>query len=344
MKELEVRGVTGTSRIVVGGSIDGVGAYCRPSVVVTDAIVQKLHGKSFPNVPVIEVGVGEESKTLETVEKVYGEFLRLEIDRQSFVLAIGGGIVCDVAGFAASTFMRGTRFGFVPTTLLAMVDASVGGKNGVNFQGFKNMVGVFKQPKVVLCDFRLLETLPARELRSGFAEVVKCGAIADAGLFEFLEGSYEKVLSLDGSAVEKAVCNALEVKTAIVGMDEVERGGRMKLNFGHTVGHGVEVVKGIPHGEAVSIGMVAEARLSVKKGLLEESKVERVEALLKKSGLPVNIRLSAGEEEEVLSAIAKDKKSSAGVTRVVALREVGSACVVEASKDEIRGVLRGLRG
>ena len=176
------------------------------------------------------------------------------------IVAIGGGIVCDVAGFAASTYMRGLSFGFVPTTLLAQVDASVGGKNGVNLHGYKNLVGTFAQPGFVLCDPELLRTLPTEEVRNGFAEVIKQAAIGDALLFSFLEAGPDAALSLDRAAIDRIVYDCLKVKTNIVKEDELETGERRKLNFGHTVGHAVEKVHGLRHGEAVSIGMMAAAR------------------------------------------------------------------------------------
>ena len=191
MRQLRIEGQTLPSVVAVGESIKRLPSYHSGtrSVVITDRNVRGAHGHRFPTSSVIEIGLGEASKTLATVEEVYEAFLALEIDRASTVIAVGGGVVCDVAGFAASTYLRGLRFGFVPTTLLAQVDASVGGKNGVNLHAYKNLVGTFAQPAFVLCDFDLLGTLPAPEVRNGLAEVVKTAAIGDHELFSFLEAT-----------------------------------------------------------------------------------------------------------------------------------------------------------
>ena len=246
-------------------------------MIVTDGSVRSLYGDLFPPWEVIEIGIGERSKTLATVERIYEAFLQYEIDRSSFVVAIGGGLVCDVAGYAASTYLRGLRFGFVPTTLLAQVDASVGGKNGVNFKGYKNLVGTFTQPLFVLCDFALLKTLPEPELKNGFAEAIKTAAIGDAHLFSFLETAWKGALSLEPDVIERIVYDCLTVKSRIVSFDEREKGERRKLNFGHTVGHALEKVNHLRHGEAVSLGMVAAAKLSARRGFLTEDDVERLE-------------------------------------------------------------------
>ncbi|VVB98401.1 3-dehydroquinate synthase [uncultured archaeon] len=289
MRTLKIEGKTGTSEIVLGESISNLAKYCEGSetVIITDRNVRALHGASFPKAEIIEIGIGEHNKTLKTVEGIYEKFLELGLDRSSCVAGIGGGIVCDVAGFAASTYLRGLKFGFAPTTLLAQVDASIGGKNGVNFKGYKNLVGTFRQPNFVLCDFEMLKTLPPRELRNGFAEIVKHGAIADAQLFSYLEENCKNALAIHRTAIEKIVYDSLMVKSRIVSLDETEKGERRKLNFGHTFGHAIEKTTGLPHGEAISIGMVAAARLSAAKGLLASKEADRIESLLKALGLPV---------------------------------------------------------
>jgi 3-dehydroquinate synthase len=205
---------------------------------------------------------------LETVTTIFNQLVDMEVDRSTLILGIGGGIVCDIAGFVASTYMRGTPFGFVSTTLLSQVDASVGGKNGVNFGGYKNMVGVFNQPEFVVCDMMLLKTLPFREIQCGFAEIIKHGAIADHRMLDFIENHRDAALDLESRIVEHLVYRSVEIKAGVVTRDEREKGERRKLNFGHTFGHAIEKLTGIPHGEAVGIGMVMAAALSVKKGLL----------------------------------------------------------------------------
>ncbi len=342
MRHLHVEGRSGRSLIAVGDSLARLQSYCDSTrcVIVTDPTVHSLHGLHFPSWPVVEMGVGEEAKTLETVESVYDAFLKLGLDRASMIVAIGGGIVCDVAGFAASTYLRGLPFGFVPTTLLAQVDASVGGKNGVNLHGYKNLVGTFTQPAFVLCDPGLLATLSPEEVRNGFAEVIKQAAIGDNALFSFLETGREEALSLDPAAIDRIVYDCLNVKTAIVSRDELETGERRKLNFGHTLGHAVEKVHGLKHGEAVSIGMVAAARLSVKMGLLTTDAAGRLEALLKAFGLPVATDLDRGL---VYDALKKDKKRVREEILFVLLDSMGSARVAPVGIEDIEGVIDGLR-
>jgi 3-dehydroquinate synthase len=300
-----------------------------------------LHGHRFPkNAEVVEIGEGEEAKTLDSVSALYDRFLEAELDRTSLVVGIGGGVVCDVAGFAASTYLRGVPFGFVPTTLLAQVDASIGGKNGVNLNQYKNLVGTIRQPRFCLMDFDLLKTLPPCELRSGFAEVVKCAAIRDAGLFSYLEQHFSDALALKKTAIEKVVSDSVTVKAALVTRDENEKGERMQLNFGHTFGHALEKATGLPHGEAVSIGMVVAARISVSRGMLSAYDADRMELLLRKLGLPVELK---GSSEVVIDAIRKDKKRQQGDIRMVLLEQIGKAAIIQIKIEELKGVLHGLQ-
>jgi 3-dehydroquinate synthase len=338
VRSLSLSAGSGTCRIALGESIGNLRSYCGEgkAVAITDANVRKHHGERLGGMDIIEIGLGEENKTLSTIEMIYERFLELGLDRSAFVVGVGGGIVCDVAGFAASTYLRGLRFGFVPTTLLAQVDASVGGKNGVNFKGYKNLVGIIRQPGFCLCDFELLRTLPEREMRCGFAEIVKSAAIGDAELFSFLEGSWEKALSLNRTAIEKVVHDSLQVKISAVSSDETEKGQRMKLNFGHTLGHAIEKAAGLPHGEAVSIGMVAAAKLSVSRKTLQESEAARLTALLGSIGLPVSLD---AEREKILDAMLKDKKRESDFSRMVLLEGIGKAYVSRVSREELEGVM-----
>lgn len=342
MEQLTLEGRSGRSVITLGDNLARLSACSSApkSVIITDPTVRGLHGFRFPPWSVIEIGVGEEAKTLGTVESVYDAFLRLGLDRSSMIVAIGGGIVCDVAGFTASTFLRGLPFGFVPTTLLAQVDASVGGKNGVNLHGYKNLVGTFNQPAFVLCDPDLLKTLPPEEVRNGFAEVIKQAAIGDSALFSFLETQKEEVLSLGRSALDRVVGDCLRVKTAIVSRDEREGGERRKLNFGHTLGHAIEKVYGLRHGEAVSVGMMGAARLSVGRGLIRRDDALRLQALLQAFGLPVTIQADRGLVRE---ALEKDKKRSDEGILFVLLEGIGSARIAPIRIDEIEEVTDDLR-
>ena len=302
---LTIDGAAGRSTLLVGERLERISDHlpAAPVFIVTDPIVRRLYGKRFPAGPVIEMGVGESIKTLDTVADIYSALIGHEADRSAFLLGIGGGIVCDVAGFVASTYLRGIRFGFVPTTLLAQVDAGVGGKNGVNFSGYKNMVGVFNQPEFVLCDPGVLTTLSDGDRGCGLAEIVKHGAIADADLFSFLESNTDAVLGLEPAAVHRMVYDSVVIKSTIVNRDEKETGERRKLNFGHTFGHAVEKVRKVPHGEAVSMGMMVAAALSVRKGYLTEADAARLRALLENFGLPTRLDV---DREKALDALKRD--------------------------------------
>ena len=325
MRELELSVRTGTCRILLGGRLEVLRELAggRRTVVVTDPTVHLFQGHRFAGFDVVEIGLGEASKTLETVAGLYAAFLERELDRSCLVVGVGGGIVCDVAGFAASTYQRGLAFGFAPTTLLAQVDAAIGGKNGVNLEGYKNLVGVIRQPEFVLADPSVLGTLPEQEVRCGFAEAVKAAAVADRGLFEFLEAHADQALRLDSEVLGSVVAGASSVKVAVVAEDEAEEGRRMILNFGHTLGHALEKSQGLPHGYAVSQGMAAAAALSVRAGLLPSGEAERLEALLARFGLP----LAAGPEawDHVLEALGKDKKRRGGDVRLILLERLGRA-------------------
>jgi len=283
--------------------------------------------------------MGEEIKTIETVQQIYTELLDHEADRSTFVVGVGGGIVCDITGYVASTFMRGVRFGFVATTLLAQVDASVGGKNGVNFKGYKNIVGVFNQPEFVLCDMNLLATLPEQEIACGFAEIVKHGAIGDVALFEYLEVNFAKALALDKEAIGKAVYDSVKLKAAVVNQDEKEQGERKKLNFGHTFGHAIEKTTAVPHGVAVSLGMVVASQLSVKKGLFPSTEAERIKALLQNMGLPVKLEI---DRKSVIDALKKDKKREGQEIHFVLLDRIGRAVVEPIALEELEAVVAEL--
>jgi 3-dehydroquinate synthase len=217
------------------------------------------------------------------------------------------------------------------------VDASVGGKTGVNLSGYKNLVGVFSQPEFVLCDFDMLKTLPVAEMLSGFAEIVKHAVIADGQLFDFMEHYYEKAIKLDPAVIEKLVYESLVIKSTIVNADETERGERRKLNFGHTFGHAIEKATGVSHGEAVSAGMVMASALSVEKGFLTQAEHQRLKTLLQKIGLPTGFRVN---REAVLDALGKDKKRAGETVHFVLLNAIGKAAVVEISLNELRGSIQ----
>jgi len=341
VKIFDIKGGTGYSTIRIGESLGNLSEYVPQgkSVIITDSNVCHYYRKDFPPYEIIEIGTGEKIKNLDTVQEIYGKLVGLEADRSCFIVGIGGGIVCDITGFAASTYLRGVRFGFVSSTLLSQVDASVGGKNGVNFIGYKNMVGLFNQPEFVICDIELLKTLPQREVLCGLAEVVKHGAIADADLFTFLEDHHEEALALDTAVIERLVSDSVVIKSSIVNRDEKERGERRKLNFGHTFGHAIEKSLGLPHGEAVSAGMLVSSRLSVKRGSLPAEDAERIENLLKKLRLPTRLQF---DREILLDALKKDKKRYGDRIDFVLLYKIGRAVVEEIPIIELEKLVKEL--
>jgi 3-dehydroquinate synthase len=334
MKTVAIRGAGADSKIMIGEQLQNLPSYLpvKTPVIITDTNVQQCWGGHFPPGPVIAIGTGEKIKSIDTVRSIYEQLLSLEADRSSFIVGIGGGIVCDVAGFVASTYMRGLRFGFVSSTLLSQVDASVGGKNGINFGGYKNIVGVFNQPEFVICDLNLLQTLPKSEILSGFAEIIKHGAIADKDLFTYLEENCDKALALNQAVVEKLVYDSVVIKSSIVNRDEKEKGERRKLNFGHTFGHAIEKIARVRHGEAVSAGMVLASELGVQRGALDSKDSSRLARLLERFRLPIRIPFDG---PQALEAIRMDKKRAGDLINFVLLREIGEAYVEEIAIEEL---------
>ncbi|MCM1150946.1 MAG: 3-dehydroquinate synthase [Alistipes sp.] len=306
-------------------------------VAVCDATIDRLYRPLLERYERVLIGAGESIKTLQTVETIYRRFIELGVDRGTFVLAVGGGIVTDVAGFAASTYMRGLEFGFVPTTLLGQVDASVGGKNGVNIDGYKNMAGTFTQPRFAICDPALLRTLPDREFRAGLAEVVKTAIIADAGLFARLEQTSFETLRRNTDLLSDAISAAVRVKADIVGRDERETGERRKLNLGHTLAHAIEkCTPQLNHGEAVAVGIAMIADVAARLGLLAPDDRDRIVGLLLALGFeltpPVELR-------RIVKEIGKDKKNEAGLLRIVLPVGIGDCEVRPLPVEEFAALL-----
>jgi 3-dehydroquinate synthase len=272
------------------------------------------------------VPAGEGAKSLKSVQTCYDQLAAHRLERKSFIIALGGGVVGDLAGFVAATYLRGIPFVQVPTTLLAQVDSSVGGKVGVNLNAGKNLVGAFHQPQVVVCDLDTLATLPEREYRAGLAEVIKYGIIFDAELFERLEHDMPKLLKRDPGALADVVARCCEIKAEVVGQDETESGWRAILNFGHTIGHALEAISHYGkylHGEAISIGQVAAALLSAKLLGLPQPEVGRIVSLFQAAGLPTKVNLNLSQRRNLFSAMALDKKVSGGEVRFVLARRIG---------------------
>ncbi len=320
------------------------------AAVVTNAVVAPLYlprvrtalerAGARAVVPVL-VEDGEQAKRWQVLEQVLDALLAGRCGRDSIIVALGGGVVGDLAGFAAAVYQRGIGFIQVPTTLLAQVDSSVGGKTAINHPRGKNMVGAFHQPRAVIADVATLDTLPERELRAGLAEVIKHGAALDAGFLAWLEGNVEALLKREPAALVHAVRRSCELKAAIVAQDERESGARALLNFGHTFGHAIETASGYGawlHGEAVAAGMVMAAELSARAGLLAASDSLRLRQLIARVGLPV--APPSIEQARWLELMALDKKSEQGRMRFVLLEGMGKA-VLKSGVDEplVRQVL-----
>ena len=310
----------------------GLGRRC---AVITDSHVGRRYGaaavKSLRQAgfdPVtITFPAGEAQKNLRNVHACYDQLARHRLERKSFVVALGGGVVGDLAGFVAATYLRGIPFVQVPTTLLAQVDSSVGGKVGVNLDAGKNLVGAFYQPRLVLCDLATLDSLPTREYRSGLAEVIKYGIISDARLFGTLELHMPRLLRRDPALLSRVVARSCAIKATVVGEDETESGLRAILNFGHTIGHAIEAVSNYGrflHGEAISIGQVAAAKLSQTHSGLPTQHADRIKALFQAAGLPVRLDAPPALRRRLLEAMQLDKKVSGGVIQFVLARRIGS--------------------
>ena len=326
------------SRVVVGSVGELLPALLpkKRVVVVSDTNIDRHYHSLIEPYDHVLIGLGESSKTLKTLDAIYHRFIELGVDRSCFVLAIGGGIVTDVAGFAASTFMRGLDFGFISTSLLGQVDASVGGKNGVNVEGYKNMVGTFTQPKFVICDVDLLRTLSPREFRTGLAEIIKAAVIADAELFDMLEQTDFSTLQSDSERLSEMVYRAVKVKADIVERDERESGDRRLLNLGHTLAHAIEKSSTkMNHGEAVAVGLALIAEVATSRDMLAVADKERIVALLERAGFmldaPVEIRT-------LLKAVAKDKKAEGSDIHIVFPVGVGRCTVEKMPVEEFKSL------
>ena len=328
------------SQVVVGSVAEWLPRLLpkRRVVVVSDTNLDRHYHSLLGDFDHILIGLGETSKTLHTLDYIYRQFIELGVDRSTFILAIGGGIVTDVAGFAASTFMRGLEFGFVSTSLLGQVDASVGGKNGVNVDGYKNMVGTFTQPRFVICDVAMLRTLNEREFRTGLAEMIKSAIIADGELFEMLEKVDFSALHNDVELLMELVYRAIKVKAAIVERDERESGDRRLLNLGHTLAHAIEKSSSkFNHGEAVACGLALVADAACRRGVLAEQTKERICALLSRAGFTLTPPVDMAK---LLKAVKKDKKAEGDYIYVVFPHAIAHCEVERMPLEEFKALFR----
>lgn len=328
------------SQVVIGTLADELPALLPAdgsrTIIITDAKVHANNLEFVNRYDHIIIGQGESAKTIVKLEEIYRQLLAMEADRSTFILGMGGGIVTDMTGFVASTYMRGVRFAFLPTTLLAQVDASVGGKNGVNLDGYKNIVGVFNQPAFVLCDTELLASLPDREFRAGIAEVIKAAVVGDPELFAILEHHPFEEIRSDRDLLREIIVRSIKVKTAIVERDLCERNERRKLNLGHTFAHAIERnFATMSHGEAVAVGMAVICDAAVRKGLLGAETAERIKSLISKMGLPT---VPPVEMRILLNTTRADKKREGKGIYLVFPRAIGECTVTNVDMDSLEEI------
>jgi 3-dehydroquinate synthase len=338
LKKVTITTADHLSEIIIGGKWTDAAGCITPerTVIITDENIYRIYGEKFPACQVFCITPGEKSKSLLTIEDLSGKLLTAGVDRGGFILGIGGGVVCDIAGFIASVYMRGIRFGFVSSSLLSQVDASVGGKNGVNLGSVKNILGTFNQPDFVFCDPEMLRTLPEDEYLSGLAELIKMGAILSSSLLDSIENNKDNILRRETSLMESLVYESVRLKADIVAEDERESGRRKILNFGHTFGHILEAVTGQKHGLAVASGMEIAAAISVLEGVLPESESKHLRILLSTFNLLKDHDIPA---ETFRKMISTDKKREGADISFVLLEAIGKAVVKKIPSRKLSGYL-----
>jgi len=307
------------------------------SIIITDENVYNAHTKRFKNWNCIVLKPGEEFKVQSTVDEVIDQLIEMEADRKTTLIGVGGGVITDITGYVASVYMRGISFGFIPTSLLAMVDASIGGKNGIDVGVYKNMVGIIRQPKFILHDMVFLNTLPQNEWENGFAEIIKHAAIKDAAMFKELEtNSLKKYRGRQKSICELVQRNAI-IKTKVVQNDEFEKGERRLLNFGHTLGHALENQYELSHGQAISIGMTYASVISER--IIGFKEAGRVAALLLKYDLPT---FADFDKQKVFEVLKMDKKRERKEMNYVIIEKIGKGVVKSIKLDELEQIIKNL--
>jgi len=353
MKKIRVRLGERSYNILIGrGLINDCGRILETLKIGTDAVVitnrrvSGLYGdavaralkKNAFTIRFELISDSEKAKSLSTAEGILNRLSRYDVGKRIFIIALGGGVVGDLAGFVASVYKRGIPYVQMPTTLLAQVDSSIGGKVAVDLSVAKNLVGSFYQPRAVICDISAVKTLPLRQIRNGLAEIIKYGVIKDAALFRYLELNYKRVLKLEDSALEHIISRSCKIKSDIVAKDELDRRCvRAVLNYGHTIGHAVEAAAGYSgkynHGEAVALGMLASGRIASELGFIREADAGRIEKLIEDVGLPVSIEGVA--LPKIYEAHLHDKKFSSGKNRFILASKIGYAKAVDGVADSV---------
>lgn len=337
-----LRAASGECIILIGtagrlqGLIDGGRSFA-----IVDGAARRLHPDRIPKMPGLDVRGGESVKSMATAEKAYKAMAKAGVDRSWTVVGIGGGAVCDLAGFVAATYHRGVPLGLVPTTLLAQVDAAIGGKGALNLGGSKNTLGTVRQPRFVLCDTGFLVTLPKKGVLNGLAEMIKCACVSDAALFRGIENDLGGIIELKPSPLKRAMTRAIAAKCRIVEADENDAGERLKLNFGHTIGHAVESAARLPHGEAVAFGMLAEAGISTRRGGFPDADRQSLEGLVRKAGFSTRVGAVAFERAKAL--LRADKKRRGVALLMPVLKRIGESRILEITFGELEAALDDMR-
>jgi 3-dehydroquinate synthase len=305
-------------------------------IILTDETIFALHEQKFKNYTVIKIDGTEKNKTQTTIDSIVSQMLDMDIDKSYMLVGVGGGVVTDMAGYVASIYKRGIKLGLVPTTILGMTDAAIGGKNGVNVGLYKNMVGTTYRAQFILYDFNFLETLPKAEWINGFAEIIKHACIKDATMFNELAANNIDYYFENKNAIALLIEKNVALKTAVVVNDEYETGERYLLNFGHTFGHAVENLYSLPHGHAVSIGMIMAAKISEEINNFDSTSKEKLIKILQQYGLPVALQI---DKVQVLSSLKKDKKRAGDAINFVLLNSIGDGIVQKISFSQIESLL-----
>ncbi len=307
------------------------------TVIITDENIIAHHSNKFDGWETIVIKPGEQNKQQATVDYIINELINIKADRETFIVGVGGGVVTDIAGYVASVYMRGIKFGFVPTTILAMVDASIGGKNGVDVGLYKNLIGATKQPEFLLYDYSLLKTLPQGQWVNGFAEIIKHACIKDEDLFVWLENNSLEFFQSSIERNDELIKWNVDIKYNIVSNDEFETGERKLLNFGHTLGHAIENIYALPHGKAVSIGMIAACNIASEINNFSTTDIARVTRLLKTYHLPVELEFN---NDEVWEVLLMDKKKSGDTMNFILLNKIGEAIIKPIPLSQLRRLFK----
>ena len=311
------------SKIILGEKLKNINKYLpqKKIIIITDTIVNKLYNNNFKNFDVIEIGVGEKIKSLKTITVIIKKLLKLNADRNTFLLGVGGGVVCDITGFVASIFMRGIKFGFVATTLLAQVDASIGGKNGVNFSGYKNTIGTFNQPQFVICDINFLKTLPKKEIYCGLGEIIKHSIISGDNFFNYIIKNINKIKQNNLQVFYELINLSIKLKTDIVNNDETENNKRKILNLGHTIAHAIEKQTNLSHGQAVVAGIKFTVDFSLKKQFISKQQNIKIKNLINSLDLTNAVSV---DKKLLISSIKKDKKKNIDNLEFIFVKSIGN--------------------